>query len=1387
MAPHGFPCAFFVAIRYRPDNRLMLIHQQADIACLIGFRLIAPEGGTRDEAAPDHRQEFPETRIVGGIRDSQMQGEVSLAGGLLCLKTGAHSIMTLQDHLFLRGRTAQGRKAGRFYLHSGSQFQQFDHRRDACEIDMAKRKGECANSVTRYLTLLIPLILLFSFPARAEWVPSEQIKTYTVSGATGIALYSAIGEKGPLVAGGTRTIAHTDFKLLWSRKYEPQPDGSCMLVSARPSLTLIYTLPGSGTSLPPQLKQKWQVFVDGVRRHERVHGDMIVEMVKEIEALSVGFSVADDRKCEKIRKELTVRLGEISRRNRERHRAYDKVEMNDGGNVHQLILNLKSILVLAHLDTVHAHGVKDAQLTLRREGDRFYGPGIYDMKSGALMALEALRLAVSRGARMPIDLVFVPDEEVGSLSSREVIEELARGAAYALVVEPARDGGKIVISRKGVAMYDVTVRGRAAHAGVRPQDGRNAIRAAAKVVLQLDALNDPASGVTVTVGTIQGGTGRNTVPAECRLQVDVRVPDNETASSVTAAIEAITVPDPDITVEIIGQMNRPPFAQSAAGAELFERAAGIARQLDIELEGMGTGGGSDGNFTAALGVPTLDGLGADGAGAHTFDEHILVSIFHSRRLRQTTQNGGSMTSGIHHITAITRKVQANVDFYVGFLGLRLVKRTAGFEDAQQLHLFYGDGAASPGTLVTFLVWEDGSLGRVGHGAPSELSFAIEKQAIGFWLTRALHHNVKLEGPMQEFGEPVLRLADPDGIIVKLVGMDNPPAAVWWEEGGIGEAEALRGIRGATILSEKVEQTAEFLTRFMGFQQGSKEGTIERLQSDAGQVLDIRDASGFWTAAPGTGAIDHVAVRSTSREKVDEVHRALQSDAPSDMNLHDRHYFYSLYVREPGGTLIELASDGPGFAVDEPVETLGSQLFIPSHFRTDGNDLKVMLPQFGLPGEERVTYRDLPFVHRIHMPEEPDGSTIVLLHGSGGTEVDLFPLARRISPAALLVGVRGRSTEEGIARFFRRIGADRFDQQDIVSEAEAFAAFVDDLSPAYGVDPQRTAFIGYSNGANMLAAVMRLQPGAVRHAALLRPRDVLEQVATPDLSGASALIVTGAQDPFRDYAEALSQRLSAGGIAVTWREADTGHDLAPDDDRPAGVAAALRGGADRLELCSALALGGLTPSPGMMRYAARMAGVPVYAMIRPRAGDFQFCEQDFDAMMADIDHARNCGLSGVVLGANRPDGSLDVARLETLVSQAAGLGLTLHRAFDMVPDPAEALEQAIGLGFERILTSGQACSAPEGLEAIRLLQDKAGGRISIMAGSGVKPTNVVEIVRRTGIVEVHGSCRGQATRAHDSAIRFGFAQELEFETSEQIVKEMRLRLSAFGQTARRGDL
>jgi len=496
-----------------------------------------------------------------------------------------------------------------------------------------------------------------------------------------------------------------------------------------------------------------------------------------------------------------------------------------------------------------------------------------------------------------------------------------------------------------------------------------------------------------------------------------------------------------------------------------------------------------------------------------------------------------MTTGIHHVTGITANVQANVDFYAGFLGLRLVKRTGGYEDAEQLHLFYGDAAGSPGSLISFLVWESGGRGRVGHGQVAEMAFAVPPTSMGDWLTRAMDARVPIDGPSREFGAPVLRLKDPDGLIVKLVGATH--AAIAPLPGPIAPTR----LHGVTILSERPEETAAFIGRF-GYRLKETESAIRRVASDS-DIVDVRDASGFVPSVPGAGILDHVAFRAPDADAVRQMRLELNGVA-SATNVHDRKYFLSLYVREPAGALIEFATDGPGFTVDEPLDHLGETLFVPPHDAARTQDLKLMLPQFALPGEDRFPMRDLPFIHRFHRPNNPDGSTIVLLHGTGGNEADLMPLAHRINPHATLLGVRGRSTEEGINRWFRRFDAVTYDQADIRAEAEAFAAFVKDAVSGYGLDKGKLSFVGYSNGANLLGAAIQLYPEAVDRAILLRSVQALEDTPDADLLGTSVLMLNGESDPFGRMAPALERALRGGGSKLDSRTLPAGHELTRED-------------------------------------------------------------------------------------------------------------------------------------------------------------------------------------------------------------------------------------------------
>ena len=291
------------------------------------------------------------------------------------------------------------------------------------------------------------------------------------------------------------------------------------------------------------------------------------------------------------------------------------------------------LLVLSHMDTVHPHGTKREALTIRRDGDIMYGPGIYDMKSGAYLPYYAYRHMLRSGIRprLPVTFMLVSEEEVGSPTSRALIEEEARKAKYVLVTEPARDGGKVVVARKGVARFELMITGRPSHSGINHDAGRSAIRELARQILDIEAMTDYARGVTTNVGLVRGGTGVNVVPRDASAGIDMRVATSEDGETFCERMLALKAYDPDVTLEITGGMNRPPFEASEGTLALFEHARACAADVGIDLEAVPmTGGGSDANFTAALGVPTLDGLGADGKGAHTLEEQIYISSLEPR-------------------------------------------------------------------------------------------------------------------------------------------------------------------------------------------------------------------------------------------------------------------------------------------------------------------------------------------------------------------------------------------------------------------------------------------------------------------------------------------------------------------------------------------------------------------------------------------------------------------------------------------------------------------------------------------------------------------------------------------------------------------------------------
>ncbi len=283
------------------------------------------------------------------------------------------------------------------------------------------------------------------------------------------------------------------------------------------------------------------------------------------------------------------------------------------------------VLLLGHFDTVWPVGTLD-RMPFREQDGRLHGPGTFDMKAGIVVAMLAVRaLRQVRGAVPDLLMLWTGDEEVGSRTSRSLIEETARASSAVLVLEPSLPGGFVKTSRKGVGEFEITVHGVSAHAGLDPGKGASAIHELARIIVALEALQDLDRGISVNVGVVTGGSRPNVVADRATARIDVRVPTMEEAARVAAAIRMLQPSRSTIRLEISGGIERPPLERSAAVVRLYQEARRVAAALGRDLEEGAAGGGSDGNFTAALGVPTLDGLGPEGDGAHAAHEHVRVA------------------------------------------------------------------------------------------------------------------------------------------------------------------------------------------------------------------------------------------------------------------------------------------------------------------------------------------------------------------------------------------------------------------------------------------------------------------------------------------------------------------------------------------------------------------------------------------------------------------------------------------------------------------------------------------------------------------------------------------------------------------------------------------
>ncbi|MEO8451569.1 MAG: ring-cleaving dioxygenase [Gemmatimonadota bacterium] len=328
----------------------------------------------------------------------------------------------------------------------------------------------------------------------------------------------------------------------------------------------------------------------------------------------------------------------------------------------------------------------------------------------------------------------------------------------------------------------------------------------------------------------------------------------------------------------------------------------------------------------------------------------------------TTKAG---VSGIHHVTAIAGDPQRNLDFYVGVLGLRLVKRTVNFDDPETYHFYFADEVGTPGSIMTFFPWPGANRGRQGPGQVAVTSFSILPGALGFWIERLLRHGVAYQGPHRRGpngpeGETVVSFKDPDGLLLELVAHPGAEGrSAWGDAPGISRPDALHGLHAVTLWVEDGAATERALVDTLGFRAVREDGSTRRFAAGdggPGALVDVRTTGGFIPAIGGVGTVHHVAWR-VADAAVELAVRDRVVDAGLDPTpVIDRHYFHSVYFNEPGGVLFELATNPPGFAIDEPVEHLGERLMLPAQYEARRAELEAVLPEIHV----RVPMTDASF-------------------------------------------------------------------------------------------------------------------------------------------------------------------------------------------------------------------------------------------------------------------------------------------------------------------------------------------------------------------------------------------------------------------------------------------
>lgn len=510
------------------------------------------------------------------------------------------------------------------------------------------------------------------------------------------------------------------------------------------------------------------------------------------------------------------------------------------------------------------------------------------------------------------------------------------------------------------------------------------------------------------------------------------------------------------------------------------------------------------------------------------------------------------TSGIHHITAISSNVQKTYDFYTDILGLRLVKKTVNFDAPEVYHLYFGNESGEPGTALTFFPFPDAGTGMRGLGQVTKIYFAVPISSISFWLERFVTKSVKHELLKNRFGEKYITFYDPDGLQLEIVGTKDELKIPAWKDSHIPPEHGIHGFHGAELAVESKE-SIENLLKVLGYKFQQQDELLVRYineKADSAKYLDLLLMKGWPEGISSAGTNHHIAFRVPSVEAQIKLRKEIQGAGFSPTELVERFYFSSIYFREKNGILFEIATDTPGFDIDEPISELGSSLKLPKQYEPQRKYIESLLPNLNTDNSkysnELEDDGDLDlFRHRF--VDNGSDSTYVLFHGTGGDELDMIKFANAIKLKSNFLSIRGNVPENGMNRFFERYSDGTFNVENIKEESAKFAKFLEAAKTKYHLDNQTLSFLGYSNGANFALAISFLYKMNIKNLVALHPKVPLGE-SSIDLSGIKFIITYGEFDEYTSEEDISSLKKivkqNAGSLEI--KKFNGGHSISPEE-------------------------------------------------------------------------------------------------------------------------------------------------------------------------------------------------------------------------------------------------